>query len=187
MRRLTQFVGAAIMSVAMSGCLSDSGALAARADRPREAPADGPITSAPEGTCHYRDALPDPQCTPGDRDSRVTQDNISSTICVRGWSKQVRPPASVTEPLKFERMRASGVTAPAKTIALDHLIAISLGGATSTANLWPQSWDGDAGAHKKDELEDRLHALVCAGEVPLAQAQNEIASDWLAAYQKYIG
>jgi hypothetical protein len=93
----------------------------------------------------------------------------------------------VTEPLKFERMRAYGVTAPAKTIALDHIIAISLGGATSTANLWPQSWDGDAGAHKKDELEDRLHALVCAGEVPLAQAQNEIASDWLAAYQKYIG
>ncbi len=39
----------------------------------------------------------------------------------------------------------------------------------------------------KDKLEDRLHALVCAGKVPLAVAQREIATDWIAAYQKYLG
>jgi hypothetical protein len=29
----------------------------------------------------------------------------------------------------------------------------------------------------KDKLEDQLHALVCAGKLPLAQAQHEIAAD----------
>jgi hypothetical protein len=116
----------------------------------------------------------------------VTQDNIASTICVPGWSKQVRPPASVTEPIKQERMRAYGVTSPAKSVELDHEIPIGVGGATSTANLWPQPRDGDAGANKKDELEARLHDLVCALDLPLAQAQDEIASDWLAAYRKYV-
>lgn len=157
------------------------------ADQASRVPLDGPITTAPAGSCHYQNGLPDPVCTPGDRDSRFTQDNIASTICAPGWSKQVRPPASVTEPIKKERMRAYGITAPAWTVELDHEIPIGIGGATSTANLWPQPWDGDAGAHKKDNLEDRLHDLVCANEVPLAQAQDDIATNWLAAYQKYVG
>jgi hypothetical protein len=36
----------------------------------------------------------------------VTQATIDATICVPGWSKQVRPPASVTRAMKKERMRA---------------------------------------------------------------------------------
>ena len=42
-------------------------------------------------------------------------------------------------------------------------------------------------AHVKDKLEDRLHALVCAGKLPIEQAQQEIATDWIAAYEKYLG
>lgn len=187
MRRVVGFIGVTALSVAVCGCVPAGSALSGGADRSGGLPLDGAITTAPTGSCHYRDALPDPACTPGDRDSRVTQDNIGSTICASGWSKQVRPPARVTEPIKKERMRAYGVTAPARTIELDHEIPIGLGGATSTANLWPQPRGGDAGADKKDELEDRLHALVCAGDVPLAQAQDEIASDWLSAYRKYVG
>jgi len=38
----------------------------------------------------------------------------------------------------------------------------------------------------KDRLDDRLHALVCHGKVSLAQAQDEVASNWLAAYHRYV-
>ncbi len=187
MARVIVFVSATALSILVSGCLGPGTASSDGVSRSGAVPLDGPITTAPAGSCHYNGGLPDPVCTPGDRDSRVTQENIASTICAPGWSKQVRPPASVTEPIKKERMRAYGVSASAKSVELDHEIPIGIGGATSTANLWPQPWDGDAGAHKKDELEGILHDLVCGGELPLAQAQAEIASDWLAAYRKYVG
>lgn len=41
--------------------------------------------------------------------------------------------------------------------------------------------------NSKDILEDRLHQLVCAGTLPLATAQHAIATDWRAAYVKYVG
>jgi len=67
------------------------------------------------------------------------------------------------------------------------LIPLSLGGSNSIRNLWPQStttspWN----SHVKDVLERRLHNMVCAGKVDLKIAQQEIATDWIKAYQKYI-
>jgi hypothetical protein len=71
---------------------------------------------------------------------------------------------------------------------VDHLISLELVGADVAANLWPQSYDTQPwNAHLKDKLEDWLHALVCAGRLPLEQAQREIAVDWIAAYEKYVG
>jgi hypothetical protein len=90
----------------------------------------------------------------------------------------------VTEPIKKERMRAYGVAAPARSIELDHAIPIALGGATDTANLWPQNRDAFMGASEKDHLENYLHEAVCSGSEPLSQAQQDIAADWIAAYCK---
>jgi hypothetical protein len=39
----------------------------------------------------------------------------------------------------------------------------------------------------KDALERKLHKLVCASQLDLKTAQGEIASNWIEAYQKYIG
>jgi hypothetical protein len=44
--------------------------------------------------------LPNPALTPGATNPDVTQDTISTTICVPGWTKTVRPPISYTNPLK---------------------------------------------------------------------------------------
>jgi hypothetical protein len=41
-------------------------------------------------------------------------------------------------------------------------------------------------AHVKDQLEDRLHEMVCRGDVDLATAQRDISTDWIAAYRKYF-
>jgi hypothetical protein len=38
----------------------------------------------------------------------------------------------------------------------------------------------------KDELEDRLHTMVCSGALDLASAQQDIARDWIGAYKKYF-
>ena len=69
---------------------------------------------------------------------------------------------------------------------VDYLITPELGGASSIRNLWPQSYSAVWNAHVKDELEDRLHGLVCAGQVDLATAQQEISRDWISAYKKYF-
>lgn len=41
--------------------------------------------------------LPDPQLTPGVTNPDVTQATIDKTICVPGWTKTIRPPASYTK------------------------------------------------------------------------------------------
>lgn len=73
------------------------------------------------------------------------------------------------------------------TDAGHHLEPISLGGATTVANLWPEKWDGPDGAYVKDRLELRLLDLVCQGKLPLTQAQHAITTDWVAAYRSYLG
>jgi hypothetical protein len=69
---------------------------------------------------------------------------------------------------------------------VDYLITPELGGSSSIRNLWPQPYSAVWNAHVKDELEDRLHGLVCTGQVDLATAQREISRDWISAYKKYF-
>ena len=70
---------------------------------------------------------------------------------------------------------------------LDYLISPQLGGTEDISNLWPQpaastEWNMRA----KDALENRLHQLVCRGNVSLATAQRDLATDWISAYKKYF-
>jgi hypothetical protein len=50
-------------------------------------------------------SLPDRSVTPGAINPAVTQDDIQSTICVRGWTRTVRPPERYTYRLKREQIR----------------------------------------------------------------------------------
>jgi hypothetical protein len=43
--------------------------------------------------------------------------------------------------------------------------------------------DGAWNAEKKDALEFVLYKKVCHGEVPLAQAQREMATNWIGDYK----
>lgn len=138
------------------------------------------LLSSPALACSSRDGLPDPTCTPGAVDPRVTQENIQQTICVAGYSKTVRPPVSVTNRIKRERMAAYGMERePMKGYELDHLVSLEIGGAPSDPlNLWPEPYAEPDGARDKDRVEDALHRLVCSGRIPLAEAQRRIATDW---------
>jgi hypothetical protein len=70
---------------------------------------------------------------------------------------------------------------------IDYLIAPGLGGVEDIHNLWPEPYTSSMwNARVKDALEEHLHQLVCAGKVDLSTAQNDIATDWIAAYKKYF-
>ena len=147
------------------------------------------VVAVTASQCVARDDRPDPTCTPGVADPRVTQANIHETICRSGYSSSVRPSTSVTRPIKAERMKAYGYSDSPANYELDHLISLELGGHPSDVrNLWPEAygrsqWD----AARKDQVENKLHALVCAGTVSLADAQHLEATDWKAAWARYVG
>ena len=70
---------------------------------------------------------------------------------------------------------------------VDYLITPELGGSADIRNLWPEPYARTVwNAHVKDELEDRLHEMVCDGSLDLETAQHDIASNWIAAYKKYF-
>ncbi|MCO5399736.1 hypothetical protein [Ralstonia soli] len=136
-------------------------------------------------------ARPNPRLTPGAVDPRVTQANIRETICTRGYTKTVRPPQQFTNGLKVRQVRLYGYDDKRlRDYEEDHLVALEIGGSPDSArNLWPQPRHviGNWGSLAKDKLENRLHSLVCRREIPLVQAQREMAHDWIAAYKRYLG
>ncbi|MBV9659590.1 MAG: hypothetical protein JO337_00370 [Acidimicrobiales bacterium] len=173
---------------------NDSGLVTARGPGWTRAGLDGPVPAT--AGCTYRHAvggynLPDPQCTPGAIDPRVTQADIDSTVCrPGGYTASVRPPEAMTNAYKRLAEAAYSDPAPPSSMELDHLVPLELGGASDTRNLWPEpdqgrpaQFDSRApfGINAKDGVEGRLHDAVCAGQVTLAAAQAAIASDWPTA------
>jgi len=77
---------------------------------------------------------------------------------------------------------------PARKYQIDYLVNPQLGGTNDIRNLWPEPYSNARwNAQAKDELERHLHQMVCDRTVDLAVAQREIATDWIAAYKKYVG
>src|SRR5205085_7286867 len=83
--------------------------------------------------------LPDASITPGAFNAAVRQATIRRTICVRGWTRTVRPPVAYTNALKLAQMRVYGETGLPSGYEEDHLIPLELGGAPrKSLNLWPE-------------------------------------------------
>jgi hypothetical protein len=135
-------------------------------------------------------ALPDPVRTPGAINLDVTQQNIEKTICVMGYTKTIRPPSEYTSNLKRRQIKEYGYSDHnMRDFEEDHLVSLEIGGAPQDAkNLWPEpnhvqyGW----GSKAKDQLENKLHELVCNHEITLAKAQHDEATNWISAYKKYV-
>jgi hypothetical protein len=140
-------------------------------------------------TAAIADDLPNPQLTPGDADPSVSASDLCPTA-----STSVRRNVSAAE--KAQVFKEYGLVGnhtgycendDPHGCEVDHLISLELGGSNDIRNLWPQPYAGTIwNAHAKDRLENRLHAMVCNGEISLQDAQREIATDWVAAYRKYL-
>lgn len=124
-------------------------------------------------------ALPNGHLTPGSTRPAVTL----LQVCTPGVAQKARVVSATTKRKVF---LAYGL-APSNAYELDHLIPLELGGSNEAANLWPQPYAGTMNAHDKDRVENRLHALVCAGKVLLVDAQHAMATDWVAALKTYGG
>ena len=134
--------------------------------------------------------LPISRVTPGAINLAVRQSNIHSTICVSGYTRTIRPSSSYTTGLKRQQL-AGAYSFYHDTYTgdfeEDHLISLELGGSPSDPrNLWPEPYAGGTGARIKDKIENRLHALVCSGQISLARAQSAIARNWYTAYRRYM-
>jgi hypothetical protein len=100
----------------------------------------------------------------------------------------VRPPAAYTNKLKKRQIREYGYedTNP-KHYEEDHLIPLSIGGnPRDPNNLWPEPRKSEWGASRKDQLEFVIYKMVCNDQISLKDAQEQMASDWISAYKKYV-
>jgi hypothetical protein len=124
-------------------------------------------------------ALPDHNLTPG-----ATRPVSMGEVCSMPHEEVVR---DVPSSLRQEVFKEYGIVNPRpEDYEIDYLIAPGLGGAEDIHNLWPEpSTSATWNAHVKDVLEERLHQLVCNGQVDLPTAQKAIATDWIMAYKKY--
>lgn len=108
--------------------------------------------------------------TPGVLNPAVTQATLRSTICVRGWTRTIRPAVSYTNELKRRGLRQYGLPGRASAYQEDHLISLELGGhPTDPRNLWPEPYPR---ASAVDRMENELNDAVCSGRMTLAEAQR---------------
>jgi hypothetical protein len=117
----------------------------------------------------------DPGRTPGVLNPDVTPATIGQTICVRGWTRTIRPPSSYTSELKLRQMRDYGSTGGPSDYQEDHLISLELGGdPRDPRNLWPEP---RLRAEQVDSLENELNDRICSGSLSLAEAQDRIRKE----------
>lgn len=127
--------------------------------------------------------MPNPALTPGEAFGGVT----AAQVCTAGWASAHRDVSTSEKEAVFAEYHLS--YSDHASYEVDHLISLELGGDNSIKNLWPELDDHPRPGYlnTKDILENRLHDLVCSGQLALASAQSQIATDWWAAYQRYVG
>jgi hypothetical protein len=128
-------------------------------------------------------AEPDRRCSPGAYSSALT----TAVIC--GSTFRTGMVRNVPESEKFAVEREYGMTPRpyGRTIEIDHIVALEIGGSNAIANLFPEPGSGPSDYHAKDALENRAHDMVCAGELSLHTAQVSMAADWEALYRRLFG
>jgi len=173
-----------------SGLLVRAGAGAGSRTAAPTSPAGAPATGAAvllgprtrQSRC-TRGRLPDRRCSPGAYASGLTTAVICSPSFRTGAVRDV--PQSE----KFQVEREYGMQAGfyGRSLEIDHIVPLELGGSNAVANLFPEPGAGTANYHVKDELENRLHDLVCSGGMTLRVAQREIAANWMTLYRRVFG
>lgn len=128
----------------------------------------------------WSEPMPDRSLTPG-----VTLPVTKVEVCRAGDSEETHPIPVTTRRKVFQEYRTP--ESHAAEYEIDFLITPGLGGADDIRNLWLEPYSSTVwNAHVKDQLEDRLHELVCSGDLDLATAQHDISQDWISAYKKYF-
>ncbi|MEU5127628.1 hypothetical protein [Streptomyces mobaraensis] len=190
---------------AASATASPPGSAAPGGPAPSAGSGDGSVPAGPgpqssytvqkqpaPGTCAYRytpakEPLPDPKCTPGATNPKVTPDTLKTTICRAGYTKDIRPPTNITNREKTANAASYDYKKSLREAEYDHLISLQLGGdPNDPRNLWveppsPGHKDGAGPNNPKDVVETKLKNAICSGKADLRKAQQAIARDWTTA------
>src|SRR5947209_3629779 len=128
--------------------------------------------------CVAHGGLPDSACTPG----AIFPNATVQQICTSGYASSVR---NVPSSEKDQVYAEYGIHSHyAGQYEVDHLVSLELGGSNDIANLWPEAASPKPGFHEKDQVENYLHDQVCSGAMSLKDAQTQIATNWLAVYNR---
>lgn len=126
-------------------------------------------TPAPASTAAAYVRHPITSVTPG---NVITRD--AGDVCMRGWAGAHRDALTVKE--KRYVLTLYGLPEGTPVSEWDHLVSLELGGGNGMENIWPMT--DHAQDQRKDRLENRLHADVCAARISLPTAQREIREFW---------
>jgi hypothetical protein len=128
-------------------------------------------------------ANPDRRCSPGAYYSGLTKKVICSS------SFRTSSIRNVPQLEKYEVESEYGMAQKlyGRTLEIDHIVSLELGGSNDIANLFPERASPAPGYKVKDRLENQLHSMVCLGQKSLRSAQREIATNWQALYLKVYG
>jgi hypothetical protein len=125
--------------------------------------------------------VPDPTLTPG-----AVRTTDVADVCQHGTA-QLR---HMTRERSDAIMASYGLPpGPHPDYELDHLIPLGIGGDDNDLNVWPEPRariEPEWSAERKDQLEAKLRALVCAGRLDIVVAQKAIADDWTEAWTVYV-
>jgi hypothetical protein len=130
-----------------------------------------------------RGVLADRRCSPGAYYSRLTK----AVICSPSYRTSSVRNVPQTEKYEVEREYGMASRLYGRSIEIDHIISLELGGSNAIANLFPEPGSGAASYHAKDRLENRLHSMVCSGSISLSAARRGIATNWRLLYRRVFG
>ena len=173
-----------LVALAAVFCLPAAGGLAG-SSKPKKDPGPPVLIAARTQTSGCTlSPMPDRQCSPGAYATKLTQTLVCSSAFRTGDYRDV--PQSVKSAVEVEY----GMTPKlyGKTLEIDHIISLELGGSNDIANLYPEQRDVAPGYIVKDALENRLHDVVCTDHtMTLRAAQKAIAKNWQTLFKKVYG
>ncbi len=129
---------------------------------------------------------PDPDCAPGAYAKKLTKAVICAGKGVFTTDYYRYVPDSEKRDVEVE-YGMDTTKKYGKSLEIDHIISLELGGSNDIANLFPEGKYAHPGYKAKDALETRLAHLVCDGKLDLRTVQRQIATDWRGLYTEVFG
>jgi len=93
----------------------------------------------------------------------VTQSNLSTTVCLTGYTTSVRPPSSYTQ--AWEKAHGGGIDT-----VVDHITPLCAGGDPFNYANYQLQFKPDS--YRKDTTERLVCKMLCNGKLTLDEAQG---------------
>lgn len=128
-------------------------------------------------------ANPDRRCSPGAYYSKLTK----AVICSASFRTSSIRNVPQSEKYAVEAEYGMVQKLYGRTLEIDHIVSLELGGSNDISNLFPERASPAPGYKVKDRLENKLHSLVCSGSMSLQSVRIGISSNWQTLYRKVYG